>query len=170
MLTPPITVSFSRPAFAALALMVNDHVYRSMAELVTHAVIDWLQNLHPSTLPDPLPFIPAPQPRGRKVSLTSTPQAAVRLPSWQLEALAAARPESRLVPLLREVVETWLDNAQPEYKRRGEASVGTTNSRTPTPASADPLTARVATLEALEIRHAAEMAALVKRIESLERF
>ena len=170
MLTPPIVIPLSRPAFASLALMVNDHVYRSMAELATHAVLEWLQNLHPHALPSPLPFMPVPQPRGRKVSVTSTPQAAVRLPTWQLDALRAVRPESRMIPLLREVLETWLENAHAEFKRRGEEAVGATHSREPTPASADPLTRRVDLLEAQVVRRDAEIAALVERIEALERF
>lgn len=170
MLSAPFTFSLSRPTFVGCAFLIQDRVYRSLVELTSTAVTDWLRNLHPAHLPDPLPWSPIPQPRGPKVSPTSTPQIALRLPEWQLKALRDARPEARPLPLIREVVETWLENEHPDYKKRGEAFLGIAVSREPTPASADPLAARVAALEALDAQRTAEIAALVKRIESLERF
>lgn len=170
MLSPPYTISLSRPAFVGCALLVEDRVYRSLAELASTAITDWLRNLHPDHLPDPLPFVPTPQPRGPKVSPTSTPQASLRLPLWQLKALAAARPESRPLPLIREVIETWLENEHPEYKKKAETFLGATTSRAPTPATADPLTARVESLQQQIILLVSQVESLTKRLESLERF
>lgn len=170
MLSAPFTVSFSRPSFVGCALLIEDKVYRSMAELAATAVTDWLRNLHPAHLPDPQPFTPTPQPRGPKVSTTSTPQASLRLPTWQLKALNAARPEARLQPLVREVVETWLENEHPDYKKRGESLLCTGVSRDPTPATADPLQARVESLQHQIIQLVAQVEALAKRVESLGRF
>lgn len=116
-----VNAHLPRSTFGALVLLVQDRVYRSLADLAGAAVVEWLQNVHPSLVPDPLPFIPSPPPRGRPATLASAPQVAVRLPDWLVDALKAACPAATLSAALREALGVWLENAHPDYLQRALA-------------------------------------------------